>query len=180
MIPSQILSDEHKNILFMLDILKRKILELNNSNMPSPDELTSIVNFLRYYADRYHHGKEEDILFPKYEAVGIPVQGPIGIMLDEHVIGREYIKKMLDAIEGMNTDHDTKQDFIANAQQYVSLLQEHIFKEENILYPMGDSKLNQTDFLEVTQKFDEYEKKRFDLIPELEVTLKTLYQYKKG
>ena len=176
--PSQILSDEHKNILFMLDILKKQNISLQNGNKPSPDDLTKIVNFLRYYADKYHHAKEEDILFPKYESVGVPAQGPIGVMLDEHVIGRQHIEGMLKAIEEMKAGHNSQNSFIIHANQYSSLLQGHIFKEDNILYPMGDEKMNRNDEFEVSQKFDSFEQKRFEYIPQLKDVLETLNQYK--
>ena len=99
-------------------------------------------------------------------------------MLDEHVIGRQHIEVMLKAIEEMKAGHNSQNSFIIHANQYSSLLQGHIFKEDNILYPMGDEKMNRNDEFEVSQKFDSFEQKRFEYIPQLKDVLETLNQYK--
>ena len=51
--------------------------------------LLGIVEFMRTYADRCHHGKEEDLLFPALERRGVPMRGcPVGALLGEHKLGR--------------------------------------------------------------------------------------------
>ena len=55
------------------------------------------------FADKCHHGKEEDVLFPELEKAGIARQGgPIGVMLHEHVSGREFIRRMSEALPARN------------------------------------------------------------------------------
>jgi hemerythrin-like domain-containing protein len=176
--PSQILSEEHKDILFMLEILKNKSIALQSGNLKILDDLIKLIHFLKFYADKFHHGKEEDLLFPKYEAAGVPgEQGPIGVMLQEHVLGRGYIFEMTKAIEEIKIDGKTNR-FVENAQKYYTLLTEHIFKEDNILYPMGDQKLSRDVEMELSQKFDLFENQKFELIPELKEALETLNFYK--
>jgi len=176
---SQLLSEEHKNILFMLEILKNKAISLEKEDTYPTDELSRLIDFLKFYADAYHHAKEEDILFPKYEEAGVPnQQGPIGVMLEEHVLGRGYTKGMLEAVDDMNSGQDSKIKFIENAQSYYELLQNHIQKEDNILYPLGDSRLSDKDQLEVSQGFEAFESKRNEHIPKLQEVLETLNSYK--
>lgn len=176
---SQILSEEHKNILFMIEIMKKSAINLQHEPPTPIDELSKLVDFLKYYADSYHHGKEEDILFPKYAEAGVPnEQGPIGVMLNEHVLGRGYIKGMYGAIEDMNSGKDSKKNFIQNAELYYELLKNHIHKEDNILYPMGDSRLSDADQLELSNKFEEFESKKFKNVPKLKEVLDTLNSYK--
>lgn len=179
MYASQILMDEHKNILFMLDVLKKKCMELQKENPPSIKDLTNLVEFLKFYADAYHHGKEEDILFPIYEEAGVPnEQGPIGVMLREHVMGRGFIKEMFSAIEEMEGGLNSKVKFIENAQKYYELLQNHIHKEDNILYPMGDAKVSKTEHQNLSKKFNEFEEKKNVNVPKLAYVLATLNTYK--
>ena len=53
------------------------------------------VDFIRNFADRTHHGKEEDNLFPALEQHGMPRQGgPVGVMLDEHDQGRGLVSTL--------------------------------------------------------------------------------------
>ena len=176
---SEILSEEHKNILIMLEVLKKKAIGLQNENPATPEELMKLIDFLRFYADAYHHGKEEDILFPKYEEAGVPARpGPIGVMLDEHVLNRTYIKGMIEAVEGMKSGKDSRIKFIQNAQNYYEVLQNHIHKEDNILYPMGDSHLSENEQAQLSEKFNEFEEKRNDHVPKLKEVLETLNTYK--
>lgn len=182
MLPSQILSEEHKNILFMLDVLKEKAIGLQGESPASTAELSKLVDFLRHYADTYHHGKEEDILFPKYAEAGVPKDpGPIGVMLQEHVLGRNHIKTMLEAIDEMNSGTENKASkvkFIQHAQGYYELLRNHIHKEDNILYPMGDSHLSDNDQSSVSEKFEAFEANKFHHVPQLKEVLQTLEAYR--
>ena len=59
----------------------------------------SYLGFLKEFADKCHHGKEEGILFPALTAAGLPSQGgPVGVMLHEHVEGRALIQEMEKAV----------------------------------------------------------------------------------
>jgi len=74
---------------------------------------------------------------------GIPEErGPIGVMLSEHEMGRDYVQRMEDA--AARGDEGTE-EFINAASHYACLLRQHIFKENNVLFPMADSCLSPTD-----------------------------------
>lgn len=61
--------------------------------------LEKIHEFLKVFADKCHHAKEEDVLFPEMEKAGVLRKGgPIGVMLAEHAQGREYVKNIGDGI----------------------------------------------------------------------------------
>lgn len=98
MLPTDVLKEEHKVILSALKILKNFVDELDNGKSISLDDIKSIIEFFRQFADKCHHGKEEDILFIELEKTGILKDGgPIGQMLIEHTEGREYVKGMFEA-----------------------------------------------------------------------------------
>lgn len=91
--------------------------------------------FTESFAEPHHH-KEEEVLFPALEEKGIPKEGgPIGVMLMEHEAKRGYVKELANGK-------------IEAAQNIVSLLREHIAKENDILYPLAEQVLSQ-DELEV-------------------------------
>jgi hemerythrin-like domain-containing protein len=114
------------------------------------------------FADKCHHGKEEDILFPVLESRGIPrSEGPIGVMLQEHEQGRNLIKKMSRAIENIEKgDKNGYMLFSENASYYVELLEAHISKEDNVLYPIGRNVLNEEDFEKLLESFEKIEEER--------------------
>lgn len=98
--PTDELKDEHKVILRMLKILEKAAQNLEEGKEVKPEGFKKAVDFIRNFADRCHHGKEEDTLFPMMEKYGIPREGgPLGVMLYEHTLGRNYVKGMAEALE---------------------------------------------------------------------------------
>jgi hemerythrin-like domain-containing protein len=76
---TQQLKDEHEGILLMLRVLDRIAAKIDAKEDVDPHHLERIVEFLQIFADRCHHGKEEDLLFPELEKVGFPEKrGPSG------------------------------------------------------------------------------------------------------
>ncbi|MBN2544270.1 MAG: hemerythrin domain-containing protein [Spirochaetes bacterium] len=151
------LKDEHEGILIMLQVIERIIKNLSGEKELDKDEFEKIIEFLRGFVDKCHHGKEEDILFPNMEMAGIPKDnGPIDIMLTEHQIGRGFIKNMSEALKDYsNNVKNNRAELIENGQKYVELLSNHIEKENNILFNMADSVLS--DELQ-NELFEEFEK----------------------
>lgn len=130
--PTEVLKKEHRAIETMLNILSVVCDKLQNEEEVNPEHLERIMDFFKIFADKCHHGKEEDLLFPALEECGIPKEGgPVGVMLYEHNIGRGYIKEMSEAKQD-------KDKIVENARNYISLLSQHIQKEDNILFQMAD------------------------------------------
>jgi len=50
-------------------------------------------------------------------------------------------------------------NIITNAKGYIDLLHQHIFKENNILFKMADSKLSETEQKQLLEQFDALENK---------------------
>lgn len=145
--PTQQLVEEHDSIKDMLDVLAKVSDALESDGKVEPDHLEQIVEFIRKFADRCHHGKEEDLLFSAMEEAGFStVEGPIAVMLAEHVVGRDHVSKMAQAASDYREgDESSISRFVDNARGYISLLRDHIHKEDNILYPMADSRLTDED-----------------------------------
>jgi hemerythrin-like domain-containing protein len=99
------LRDEHKGVLLMLAILEKVSTKLAIEGSLDNEHFGGMLEFLSVFVDKCHHGKEEDLLFPAYEAAGIPNKnGPIGAMLAEHVEGRGYVKGMTEAFQGFKKE----------------------------------------------------------------------------
>ena len=89
------LMHEHEAILFALKILEAIGQRLDAGRPTDSEDIAAFIGFLKEFADKCHHGKEEGILFPALVAAGIPEQGgPIGVLLAEHVQGRDWIRQM--------------------------------------------------------------------------------------
>jgi hemerythrin-like domain-containing protein len=155
MYATQQLRDEHEGILTMLAVLERMADGAARGTV-NWTHAAQVLDFLRTFADRCHHGKEEDLLFPALARMGMPTDGgPIGVMLAEHTQGRAAIRGMADAIEQQYPG-----DFAAFARQYIALLREHINKENNILFMLAERMLPLAVHEELTAAFTAVEHER--------------------
>ncbi|MEO0297077.1 MAG: hemerythrin domain-containing protein [candidate division WOR-3 bacterium] len=151
--PTDILKSEHRLIERMLNVLEKFCEKLNEKEFNKIDA-EKMIDFFKNFADKCHHGKEEDMLFPEMEGAGIPREGgPIGVMLFEHIEGRNFIKGMDSAIKEGNF-----QKFKEKAISYIELLRNHIFKEDNILFNMADIHIDKKTQGELLEKFEKFEK----------------------
>ena len=159
------LRDEHGGIKVMLDILGKVCDRLEAGRPVARKHLEEILEFLTVFVDKCHHAKEEDHLFPAMEKAGIPNErGPIGMMLHEHRAGRDFIRGMSDAAGAvMSGDPGAAKRFAANARSYIDLLRQHIDKEDNILYPMAESRLPAGADERLTAAFEAVEHERVGL-----------------
>lgn len=158
--PTEILKEEHKEIRRMLKILGKMSEKLRSGEKIERNVLEKILEFIKIFADKCHHGKEEDLLFPAMEEAGIPREGgPIGVMLYEHNVGRNAVKGMTEGIEEFyQGNENARKKITENAEIYIELLDSHIYKEDNILYPMADMHLSEEQQKELLEKFEEVEK----------------------
>ncbi len=153
--PTEELIREHDAIQTMLRILESASTRLFAGEKVSADDLGNMIEFLRVFADRCHHAKEETVLFPAMEAVGIPRErGPIGVMLSEHDAGRKHIRGMADALDSYRKGVDgAAREFVTHARLYSNLLFQHIQKENQILFPMADAHIAETEQERIAREF---------------------------
>ena len=182
----QTLRDEHQNILRMLKVVKSLAIHTFNTKDVYYKGYYDAIDFIRNYADKFHHGKEEDILFKKMSSeLGEAIEkGPIYGMLAEHDLGRLFIKNMENAlIEAEKGNNDAKVDIIANATAYTDLLYRHIDKEDNAIFNFAENQLKAKSHEELNSDFeeakvrlnsDETERKYVAILEELESYVKAL------
>jgi hemerythrin-like domain-containing protein len=115
--------------------------------------------FFRDFADQCHHFKEEQVLFPALEEHGIPRDGgPVGRMLVEHEEGRAHVKSMLAAVAQLESGNMAVQDMLlSHASAYLTLLREHIQKEDDILFRMADEVIPESEQQKLLDFFAQHE-----------------------
>jgi hemerythrin-like domain-containing protein len=153
------LRKEHEAILKMLDVTEEVARRLNAGQQSTPETLASLLEFFRLFADKCHHGKEEDLLFPQLEKKGMPrAGGPIGVMLTEHEQGRALIRQMAEATQAYPSQPQTAGPAWAQAARgYAGLLRAHIEKENNILFVMAERMLAPEEQAELAEGFETLE-----------------------
>ena len=157
--PTDQLKQEHDAILVMLNVLGKMCGKLDAGERVNPEHLEQTVGFLKGFADKCHHYKEEILLFPAMEQAGFPKEaGPIAVMLTEHTAGRNYVRQMS---EGMSRyklgDQQSASAIVKAAKGYIELLTAHIDKENNVLFPMAEMHLSEEKQRELEREFDRVE-----------------------
>jgi hemerythrin-like domain-containing protein len=175
---------EHENIKKVLKIIRKLCIDIVNGEKVNFDAFNKAIDFIRNYADKHHHNKEEDVLFKKMsEELGEAIaKGPIYGMFADHDLGRLFIKNLDEALDRVKDgDKDSRVDVIGNAIAYTDLLHRHIEKENNAIYKFAEQKLNDEALKEVEDKCNEVEEiangkniqsKYLKLIDELENMVK--------
>ena len=141
---TQALVTEHRLILRMITLLEKNAPETAAGRYRNWQFYHDGIDFIRNYADRFHHAKEEDVLFTALVANGMPRENsPVAAMLLEHDHGRSFVKAMEAAVEAAVEAAEKGQtgcygEIAENALAYAELLRGHISREDDILYPLAE------------------------------------------
>jgi len=153
------LKKEHAAIETMLAILETICRKLRAGEKIDPEHLDRIVEFFRVFADRCHHGKEEEIFFPALEMAGIPKEGgPIGVMLGEHERMRGLLHGLAGGVDRYRAGEEKAGDgIVLYASEYASTLRGHIEKENTVLFKMAEMHLAPDEEKELAERFESLE-----------------------
>ncbi len=148
--PVKRLVEEHLLIKRLLALVPRITENLELESPGSRELVLGVVDFIRNFADKYHHAKEEDILF-KYFDDDLDI---IKAMHQDHDTGRGHVRAIVEATG--TRDAETVGEHLA---AYRELLTEHIKKEDEILYPWMDRILSTTQIGKLYSQFNEADEK---------------------
>lgn len=141
----RIMVKEHENIRRMLKVIREICYRVMTKGDYEISDFPRVIDFVRNYADKHHHGKEEDILFETMskEIEKLAKSGAITGMYIEHDWGRLYMANLEKGLEGFENGNDSSRlDIIANAIAYADLLDRHIEKENTALYKFAENMLS--------------------------------------
>ena len=148
--PLRKLVDEHVLIKRLLALIPRVVENLDVESEEGRRLILRTVDFIRSYADKYHHAKEEDILF-RYFDENLDI---LKAMREEHEKARSHVRAVLDALE-----KGDREEIVEHLNAYRELLSEHIRKEDEILYRWMDRNLSHTQVGGLFSQFTEAEEK---------------------
>jgi hemerythrin-like domain-containing protein len=129
---TDLLREDHKIILRALDVLQSIVEEADPERIDQNDT-TTLLRFLRVFADEHHHMKEESVLFPELMRISQTEAGPIRHLLFEHGQERSLVEGLEDALRRTKTA-----EFVLFAGRLAERVRGHIQKEDGILFPILD------------------------------------------
>lgn len=158
----ELMIEEHDHILELLTVIRKACCGILEGQEVDDGDFRNMIAFARNYADKHHHGKEEQILFQEMTQR----LGQIGVnliqhgMLVEHDLGRLHMSNLETALNQYRDDPKTiyKLNILAEAAGYANLLQRHIEKENQIVYTYAEKNLTQDILQSVDERVQEFEK----------------------
>lgn len=145
------LIEEHEIIMMAIDVLDKSVKRLQDGNELPSGFFPNMLDIIKNFADKCHHGKEEAVLFPMISKKSELDSRIVSSMLEEHEKGRAFIKAVNEAV-GKND----KESIIKNANGYIKLLPPHI-KKENVVFPKWINPLSDRMKEELFEKFEKIE-----------------------
>ncbi len=143
--PMKKLVNEHVLIKRLVALIPEVIDNLDVESEEGRQVIIDSVDFIRSYADKYHHAKEEEILL-KYFDENLDI---IKTIYEDHENARAHVRAMLEAL-----DKKDKEAVSEHLNAYQELLTEHIKKDDEILYPWADRNLSINQVGELFSKFN--------------------------
>ena len=131
------LMSEHKLILRMIGDMRLTVEDVNRGGQPRSIYIDTAVDFLRTYADRCHHGKEEDILFRDLGKKKLTDDDAAAMqeLIEDHAWARRTTGALVDSAARHFTTGDGLAETVAALTQLVGFYPVHIDKENRLFFP---------------------------------------------
>ncbi len=158
--PRETLREEHGTTMKMLAALQRCIAKVVDLDEGEAKDINSIIDFFEIYVDRYHHGNEEQVLFPalsRARTAGIDFL--INSLMEDHREARASMEQMKSNAVTLHFCPDAgRHEFRQRVELYVDFVRKHIRKENSELLPLIDERLSEPERLRIAGQFHDVEK----------------------
>jgi hemerythrin-like domain-containing protein len=124
--PIGLLMKEHRLIERMIPLIEKTIQKSKETHKIDVKFITISIEFFRNYADKTHHGKEEDILFESLKKIQISMEHKKTMeqLIEDHKTSRAIIAELEDA----------NSQYANGNESVIGIIQEKL-RQLTILYP---------------------------------------------
>ena len=153
---------EHRLIERMLAIIQDALVEAGKTKKIDPVFVDTAVDFVQTYADRTHHGKEEDILFLALKTKGLsePDQRVMDELIEDHVFGRITTKALVEAnTRYRNGDSSALEEIVRCLHTLVDFYPKHIEKEDTVFFPASRAYFSEAEDQAMLDEFWAFDRK---------------------
>jgi hemerythrin-like domain-containing protein len=159
--PTDVLTEEHALIRQALDSFSLAVERLEQGERPPKEFFEKAVAFTRIFSDKFHHFKEEYLLFGRLaQKKNGAIDAQIDALRYQHDRGRDLIAEVSHAIDGYSQGKEANMlVLLENLAAYISMLRHHIHREDHVFYPMADAALSEAEQQELLQEFNKEEAK---------------------
>lgn len=153
---------EHRLIERMLTVARKSLANIESKKEVDPVFVDIAVDFIRIYADRTHHGKEEDILFRELnnKTLNEKDRKIMKELIEEHVFGRQTTKALVEANNRYRNGDDTAlTEIAAKLQVLTEFYPRHIEKEDKVFFPASRAYFTDEEDQAMLLEFWEFDRK---------------------
>jgi len=153
---------EHRLIERMLANVKNLLVQVGQTQKIDPLLVDKAVDFIRTYADRTHHGKEEDILFRDLNNKELSEidRRIMNELIEEHVFGRKTTKALVEAnTRYRNGDSSALGEIVSCLNTLVDFYPKHIEKEDKVFFPAARAYFSETEDQTMLAEFMDFDQK---------------------
>ena len=151
---------EHRLIEKMLKVVEKEITRINKDGAVDTAFIDAMVDFIRTYADRTHHGKEEDILFKELEHKNLNNNDRAGMkeLIDEHIRARQAVRELIAANNSYRNGDSKGIEVIKDKLTFlVHFYPEHIQKEDKVFFPNTERYFTGEELDKMLEDFREFD-----------------------
>jgi hemerythrin-like domain-containing protein len=153
---------EHRLIERMISLIKDALKKIETTREVDPVFVDTAVDFIRMYADRTHHGKEEDILFRDLGKSNLSADDArvMNELMEEHVFARRMTNGVVEAnARYRNGNKSALVDITAGLRTLIEFYPRHIEKEDKILFPAARAYFTDEEDQAMLAEFWEFDRK---------------------
>ena len=161
MMPIGPLMKEHRLIEKMIDHIDKEIERMEKFRKANPLFIDTAVDFIRMYADRTHHGKEEEILFRELGKKDLSPNHKkiMEELVEEHKWARRIVGNLVEAKNGyVNGKVDELEEIINLMSQLVEFYPKHIEKEDKHFFIPVMKYFSQEEQDQILQEYWDFDK----------------------
>jgi len=142
----EVLVDEHRGFLVMLNVLDAIAGRLLDEKRVPAEMVSGVIDFFEHVTDG-HHLQEDELLFPMMAQHGIGAdQSVVNALLAQHDAGRAYTRMMrADAVALDAGVAEAPQQLARDARGFVELIREHIRIEDSYFYALASETLTDAE-----------------------------------
>jgi hemerythrin-like domain-containing protein len=153
---------EHRLIERMIRQIQNVLQEIGATDAVDPLFIDTAVDFIRVYADRTHHGKEEDILFRELQKKDLSNEDRrlMDELVEEHIFGRQTTKILVDANNRYREgDQSALKDIADQLHTLEDFYPKHIEKEDKIFFPASRTYFTEQEDRAMLDEFWDFDRK---------------------
>jgi hemerythrin-like domain-containing protein len=153
---------EHRLIEKMLNVIKHELERVEQTQSIDPYFVDTAVDFIRVYADRTHHGKEEDIMFSELRGKHLSSEDQqlMNELITDHIFSRKTTKALVEANRRYRMGDQPAFDEIVDClKTLVNFYPKHIKKEDDVFFPASRSYFSEEEDKSMLAEFWEFDRK---------------------